>query len=108
MLNTGGFFGYNQEKFWAEWASTEAKLDDILAYKSGTPESFLEDGKEQGYEDYLHPFGELGVVAKCGKKKIKAKLENRGDTYFFAGYADNHSADVFSMFNTMLTYSTHC
>ena len=31
--------------------------------------------------------------------KILAKLENGGEIYFFAGYADNHSADVFCMFN---------
>ena len=45
MLNEGGFFGDNWDKFWAECASTVAKLDDILAYKSGTPASFFEDGK---------------------------------------------------------------
>ena len=99
MLNAGGFFGDNRDKFWAECASTAAKLDDILAYESGTPISFFDDGKEPGYADHLHPFGELAVVAKGGKKKIKAKLENRGDINFFAGYAENHSADVFRMFN---------
>ena len=66
--------------------------------KVGTPASFFEDGKEPGYADFLHPFGELGVVAKGGKNKIKANLENCDDIYFFAGYADNHSAYVFRMF----------
>ena len=73
----------NHDKFWAECASTVAKLDDILAYNSGTPASFFEDGKEPGYADFLHRFGEHGVVAKGGKKKNKAKLENCGDIYFF-------------------------
>ena len=72
---------------------------DILVYKSGTPASFSEDGKEPGYAYFLHLFGELGVVAKGGKKKIRAKLENHGDIHFFAGYAENHSEDVFFMFN---------
>ena len=52
MLNAGGFFGDNRDKFWAEYSSTVAKLDDILAYKSGTPASFFEDGKEPGYKDF--------------------------------------------------------
>ena len=95
MLNAGGSFGDNPDKFWEECALTAAKLDDILAYKSGTPASFFEDGKKPGYADFLHPFGELGVLAKGGKKKPKAKLRNISDVYFFAGYTENHSEDVF-------------
>ena len=56
ILNAVVFFGDNQDNFWAERASTAAKLDNILAYKSGTPASFFEDGKEPAYEDFIHPF----------------------------------------------------
>ena len=52
----GGFFGDNQDNFWAECASTATKLDNILAYKSGTPSSFFEDGKEPAYADFIHLF----------------------------------------------------
>ena len=30
---------------------------------------------------------------------MKAKLKNRGETYYFVGYADNHAGDVFRMVN---------
>ena len=45
-------------------------------------------------------------MAKGGKKKIKAKLENQGDIYFFAGYYENHSADVFRMFKVRTLKNT--
>ena len=41
MLNEGGFFEKNRSEFWAEAVSTAADLDDILAYKSGTPRDFF-------------------------------------------------------------------
>ena len=46
MLNGGGFFEKNRSAFWVEAASTAADLNDILAYKSGTPRDFFKDAKE--------------------------------------------------------------
>ena len=77
MLNRRGFFEKNRSAFWAEAASTAADLDDILAYKSGTPSDFFKDVKETKYSNHLRAFGELRVMAKGGKKKLKGKLENR-------------------------------
>ena len=84
MLNGGCFFENNWSAFWAEAASTAADLDDILAYKSGTPSDFFKDGREPKYSNHLRDFGELMVVAKGCKKKLKGKLENRGDTNFYS------------------------
>ena len=81
MLKGGRFFEKNRSAFWAEAASTAADLDDILAYKSGKPSDFFNDGKEPKYSNHLQDLGELGVVAKGGKKKMKGKLDNRGDIF---------------------------
>ena len=54
-----------------------------MAYKSGTLSDLFKDGKEPKYSNHLCAFGELGVVAKGVKKKMKGKLENRGDIYVF-------------------------
>ena len=59
---------------------------------------FFKDGKEPKYSNHLRAFGELGVVAKGGKKKLKGKLENHGDI-FFSGYAKEHAGDVYRMIN---------
>ena len=62
MLRGGGFFENNWSAFRAEEESTAADLDDILAYKSGTPRDFFKDGKEPKYSNHLHAFSELGFV----------------------------------------------
>ena len=45
------------------------------------------------------PDGEYAtkVMAKGGKKRMKVKLENRGN--FFFGYAKEHAGDVYRMIN---------
>ena len=72
----------NRSPFWAEIASTAVDLDDILAYKSGTPRYFFKDRKEPKYSNHIRAFGELMVVLKGGKKKLRGKLENPGGTIF--------------------------
>ena len=74
----------------------KTKLDDILAYKRGTPKDFS-DFDLQKVGDNLHRFGEISIATKT--KKLKGKLEDRGDTSYFVGYADHHAADVFRMVN---------
>ena len=98
MLNGGGFFNQNRQLNWAECANTVNKLDDLLCYKRGIPANFFTTDVEK-YKNNLHPFGELAVVTIGGKKKLKAKLENRGETYYFVGYPDNHAGDVFRIVN---------
>ena len=51
------------------------------------------------YEKNLHPVGELAVDTTGGKKALKQKLENRGATHYFVGYATGHVGDVFRMVN---------
>ena len=93
MLNAAGFFGKARTDYWAEFASTAAKLDDLLSYSRGVPAKYFEG--IPSYEKYLHPFGELAVVTKGAIRKTQGKLINKGDMYFLAGYGEDHAGDVF-------------
>ena len=95
MLNAAGFFGKARADYWEECASTAAKLDDLLSYSRGVPAKLFEG--IPSYKKYLHPFGELAVFTKGAIRKTQGKLINRGDIYFFAGYAEDHAGEVFRM-----------
>ena len=40
---------------------------------------------------HLRSFAEMAVVAVHEGKKMRSKLDNRGKTCMFVGYADDHS-----------------
>ena len=44
---------------------------------------------------HLRTFGEMAVVAIHEGTKMRSKLDNRGKTCMFVGYADDHSGDVY-------------
>ena len=48
---------------------------------------------------HLRSFGEMAVVAIHEGKKVRSKLDNRGKTCMFVGYADDHSGDVYRFLN---------
>ena len=48
---------------------------------------------------YMRPFGEMAVVAIHEGKKMRSKLDNRGKTCMFVGYAEDHAGDVFRFLN---------
>ena len=48
---------------------------------------------------HLRSFGEMAVVAIHEGKKMRSKLDNRGKTCMFVGYADDHSGDVYRFLN---------
>ena len=48
---------------------------------------------------YLRPFGEMAVVAIHEGKKMRSKLDNRGKTCMFVGYAEDHAGDVYRFLN---------
>ena len=43
---------------------------------------------------YMRTFGEMAVVAIHEGKKMRYKLDNRGKTCMFVGYAEDHAGDV--------------
>ena len=48
---------------------------------------------------HLRSFGEMAVVAIHEGKMMRSKLDNRGKTCMFVGYADDHSGDAYRFFN---------
>ena len=56
-------------------------------------------GEDAKYVRSLRTFGELAVVAIHEGKKMRSKLDNRGKTCMFVGYADDHTKDVYRFLN---------
>ena len=48
---------------------------------------------------YMRTFGEMAVIAIHEGKKMRSKLDNRGKTCMFTGYAEDHAGDVYSLLN---------
>ena len=44
-------------------------------------------------------FGEMAVVTIHEGKKMRSKLDNRGKTCMFVGYAEDHAGDVYRFLN---------
>ena len=47
----------------------------------------------------MRTFGEMAVIAIHEGKKMRSKLDDRGKTCMFVGYADDHSRDVYRFLN---------
>ena len=56
-------------------------------------------GKDAKFTSSLTTFGEMAVIAIHEGKKIRSKLDDRGKTFMFVGYADDHSRDVYKFLN---------
>ena len=56
-------------------------------------------GEDAKYARSLKTFGEMTVVAIHEGKKMRSKLDNRGKTCMFVGYADDHTKDVYRFLN---------
>ena len=48
---------------------------------------------------HLRSFGEMAVVTIHEGKKMRSKLDNRGETCMIVGYADDHVGDVYRFLN---------
>ena len=57
---------------------------------------YSEDAK---YVKYLRTFGEMAVRAISDGKKMRSKLDKRGRTGIFVGYADDHPGNVYRFIN---------
>ena len=80
--------------------STATKLDNIMVRPERTkPPHTLFYGEDAKYVRSLRTFGEMAVVAIHEGKKMRSKLDNRGKTCMFVGYADDHTKDVHRFLN---------
>ena len=100
MMLTAGFSHQDKRKFWCEVISTTTKLDNIMVRKDITkPPYTLFYNDEPKYMKFLRSFGEMSVIAIRDGKKMRQKLDTRGRTKIFVGYADYHAGNVYKFIN---------
>ena len=100
MLIQAGLNQQEKRKFWCEVISTATKLDNIMVRTDRTkPPYTLFYNKDAKYMKHLRSFGEMAVVAKHEGEKMRSKLDTRGKTAMFVGYADDHAGDVYRFMN---------
>ena len=56
-------------------------------------------GEDAKYTRSLRTFGEMEVIAIHEDHKMRSKLDDRGKTCMFVGYADDHTIDVYTFLN---------
>ena len=100
MMLTAGFSQQDKRKFWCEVISTATKLDNIMVRKDRTKPPFtLFYNDEAKYMKFLRSFVEMAVIAISDGKKMSSKLDTRGRTGIFVGYADDHAGNVYRFIN---------
>ena len=100
MMLTAGFSQQDKRKFRCEVISTATKLDNIMVRKERTkPPYTLFYNDEPKYKKYLGSFGEMAVIAISEGKKMRSKLDTRGRTGIFVGFADDHAGNVYRFIN---------
>ena len=103
MMIEAGFSQQDKRKFWCEVISTTTKLDNITVRKERTkPPYTLFYNEEARYKQYLRSFGEMAVIAISDGKKMRSKLDTRGRTGIFVGYADDHAGNVYRFINIQM------
>ena len=96
MMITAGFGQQDKRKFCCEVISIATKLDNIMVRKDRTkPPYTLFYNNEAKYMKFLRSFGEMAVIAISDGKKMRSKLDTRGRTGIFVGYADDHAGSVY-------------
>jgi hypothetical protein len=83
---------------WAEYASTATFYANILVNRESQKPDY-ESMFELKFKRFriMKIFGEMVVVAT--KKRIQGKLSDRGTVCTFLGYLQNHSDNVYRLFN---------
>ena len=100
MMVQANFTQSAQTKFWAEAVSCANYLEN-LTIKSNRELPELEIWTGKGIKKrvkYLVQFGRVGVANDKGNK-VKAKMSERGNVIMMVGYAANHSAGVYRVYN---------
>ena len=88
MLIQAGINSKEKGEFLCEVISTTTNLDNIVARPDRTkPPYTLFYNKDAKFMKHLRSFGEMAVIAIHEGKKMSSKLDNRGKTCMFVGYA---------------------
>jgi len=98
MLNGAKLPKATRDGLWSECAATATHMENILlSPNKSVPAHQKLFGEECKFARCLHTFGEVGIV-HIGET-IQSKLEDRGTTCLFVGYAPNHAANTYRMLN---------
>lgn len=99
-LNKAFLPKWMRDRLWAQCARLTTMLDTIVVNKADADSPYEKwNGKSPAWLPFMRMFGEVGVVQDGKNSKIKSKLANRGYLAMFVGYPDNHSPDVYQMYN---------
>jgi hypothetical protein len=107
MLNRSGVTQDLKGKIWAECASTDTKLSNLISRKDGKSSCMSFYGSESKIAQNLKIFGEIGV--KLSKLYgLPEKLANKGNFCLMVGYPEDHPPDTYRVLdlkteNVMLT-----
>ena len=98
MMNFAGLNGDLRYSLWAECANVETDICNISVSKNGDKSPYEKSmfKKSPKFIDNLRVFGEVGVL--FNKKKIRGKMENRGESCIFVGYPKDHGSEVFRVY----------
>ena len=101
MLIQAGIESKYKGEFWCEVISTATKLDKIMVRPERTtpPPHTLFYGEDAKHTRSLRTFGEMAVIAIHEGKKMRSKLDDRGKTCMFVGYAEDNAIDVYRFLN---------
>ena len=100
MLIQAGLEPKYKGELWCEVISTATKLDNIMVRPERTkPPHTLFYGEDAKYAKSLRTFGKMAVIAIHEGKKMRSKLDDRGKTCMFVGYAEDHTKDVYRFLN---------
>ena len=95
MMIQAGLDQQDKRNSWCEGISTATKLDNIMVRTDRTkPPHTLFFNKDAKYMKHFRSFGAIHEG-----KKMRPKLDTRGKTSMFVGYADNHTGDVYRFIN---------
>ena len=100
MLAGFGFSRKIQQKLWTEGANTATLLDSYLitdASDMNSYQKFFGKGKRCPVTEPTKKFGEPCIVSD--RTKIKSKLQERGKEANWIGYASDHAAYKYRIFN---------
>jgi hypothetical protein len=100
MLNAARLPKDLQEGVWAEAAKYATEVENVLVTTT-KPIAALHQfyGIKNPKVKVMKPFGEMAIVEDNARRKIQAKLENRGREYLFLGHAPNHADDTYRFLN---------
>ena len=96
MITHAWFDDHFKKTFWCETISTATKQNNIIVkHMGGKPPYYMFFKEHPKYRKFLRIFREIAVVANHERYSTRTKIEQRGKTAMFVGYADDHIRDVY-------------